>query len=62
MEAALAGGYAHLCAMANTKPVVGTPRWWKKTCKRRNVCGFAADAGAAAGEGLGDETPTDARR
>lgn len=60
MEAALAGGYAHLCAMANTKPVVGTPALVEKNlqkAERLRLCRLTQ--AAAAGEGLGDETPTD---
>ena len=60
MKAALAGGYAHLCAMANTNPVIETPALVEanlSTAKSLRLCRLTQ--AAAAGRQLGDETPTD---
>lgn len=60
MRAALAGGYAHLCAMANTRPVISTPALVEANLQKAEqlrLCRLTQ--AAAAGEGLGDETPTD---
>ena len=60
MRAALAGGYAHLCAMANTNPVIETPALVKANLKKAaslHLCRLTQ--AAAAGNQLGDETPTD---
>jgi dihydroorotase len=60
MRAALAGGYAHLCAMANTNPVISTPALVEANLQKAEqlqLCRLTQ--AAAAGENLGDETPTD---
>ena len=60
MRAALAGGYAHLCAMANTNPVIETPALVEANLKKAaslRLCRLTQ--AAAAGNQLGDETPTD---
>ena len=60
MRAALKGGYAHLTAMANTNPVMETPQLVAENhdkAKRLQLCHLTQ--AAAAGEALGDETPTD---
>ena len=60
MRAALAGGYAHLCAMANTRPVIETPALVEanlKKAKSLRLCRLTQ--AAAAGKALGDEVPTD---
>jgi len=60
MRAALKGGYAHLIAMANTNPVMATPALVSANHEKANqlhLCKLTQ--AAAAGEALGDETPTD---
>lgn len=60
MRAALQGGYAHVCAMANTKPVIETPELVEanlRKASRLRLCRLTQ--AAAAGVGLKDETPTD---
>ena len=60
MRAALKGGYAHLIAMANTDPVMATPDLVTANHEKANhlrLCKLTQ--AAAAGEALGDETPTD---
>ena len=60
MKAALAGGYAHLCAMANTSPVVETPALVaanQQKAEALHLCRLTQ--AAAAGSRLGDEAPTD---
>ncbi|NLI54368.1 MAG: dihydroorotase [Clostridiales bacterium] len=60
MRAALKGGYAHLIAMANTDPVIATPMLVTQNhdkAKGLRLC--ALTQAAAAGESLGDDTPTD---
>ena len=60
MRAALKGGYAHLIAMANTNPVIATPALVEENhskAARLKLC--ALTQAAAAGEELGDSTPTD---
>lgn len=60
MKAALAGGYARLCAMANTSPVMETPALVETNQKKAaqlRLCRLTQ--AAAAGEHLCDETPTD---
>lgn len=60
MRAALKGGYAHLIAMANTDPVMATPDLVTANHEKANhlrLCKLTQ--AAAAGESLGDETPTD---
>jgi dihydroorotase len=60
MRAALAGGYAHLCAMANTHPVIETPALVEANLKKADslrLCRLTQ--AAAAGKTLGDEFPTD---
>ncbi len=60
MRAALKGGYAHLIAMANTNPVMATPalvRANHEKAKHLRLCNLTQ--AAAAGDALGDETPTD---
>ncbi|MEA4915174.1 MAG: dihydroorotase [Christensenella sp.] len=60
MRAALKGGYAHLTAMANTDPVMNTPALVVANHEKANqlhLCKLTQ--AAAAGEALGDETPTD---
>ncbi|HWQ06389.1 MAG TPA: dihydroorotase [Feifaniaceae bacterium] len=60
MKAALAGGYAHLCAMANTNPVMETPALVEANQRKAaslRLCRLTQ--AAAAGERLCDETPTD---
>ncbi len=37
MRAALKGGYAMLCAMANTNPVINTPELVEQTIKKRGA-------------------------
>jgi len=60
MRAALAGGYATLCAMANTSPVISTPALVlenQRKAESLRLCRlFQA---AAAGENLEDSVPTD---
>jgi dihydroorotase len=60
MKAALAGGYARLCAMANTSPAMETPALVeanRQKAEHLHLCHLTQ--AAAAGERLGDETPTD---
>lgn len=60
MRAALAGGYAHLCAMANTRPVIETPALVEASLRKAEslrLCRLTQ--AAAAGKGLGDAVPTD---
>lgn len=60
MRAALQGGYAHVCAMANTKPVIETPELVEANLRKASqlrLCRLTQ--AAAAGIGLKDETPTD---
>ncbi|MDL2258772.1 dihydroorotase [Eubacteriales bacterium OttesenSCG-928-K08] len=60
MRAALKGGYATLCAMANTKPVCATAGLVLQNHKKAEelkLCRLIQ--AAAAGEGLKDEIPTD---
>ena len=60
MRAALKGGYAHLIAMANTNPVMATPALVTanhEKAKHLHLCRLTQ--AAAAGDALGDETPTD---
>ncbi|MCE5189927.1 MAG: dihydroorotase [Eubacteriales bacterium] len=60
MKAALAGGYAHLCAMANTNPVIDSPSLVVTNlnqAKSLRLCRLTQ--AAAAGRQLGDEMPTD---
>lgn len=60
MRAALAGGYAHLCAMANTNPVMETPALVEANqAKASSLHLCRLTQAAAAGSQLGDETPTD---
>jgi len=59
MKAALKGGYAALCAMANTLPVTETPKQVEANhakAKELNLCDLYQ--AAAAGEGLNDEVKT----
>ncbi len=60
MRAALRGGYAMIVAMANTNPVCATPALVVQNhekAKTLRLCRLMQ--AAAAGEDLGDETPTD---
>lgn len=60
MRAALKGGYAHVCAMANTSPVLETPKLVQDNLDKAaslRLCRLTQ--AAAAGVGLKDETPTD---
>lgn len=60
MRAALKGGYAALCAMANTNPVCATPELVlanQKKAKDLRLCRLMQ--AAAAGENLEDKVPTD---
>lgn len=60
MRAALKGGFGYLCAMANTSPVMATPKMVEDNHKRAQalaLCGLTQ--AAAAGEGLKDEEKTD---
>lgn len=60
MRAALKGGYALLCAMANTNPVISTPELVEQNhekARRLKLCKLMQ--AAAAGENLEDEAPTD---
>lgn len=60
MKAALAGGYAHLCAMANTNPVIETPALVEANQEKAaslRLCRLTQ--AAAAGSRLGDDVPTD---
>lgn len=60
MRAALKGGYATLCAMANTNPVCETNDQICDILKRAESLNLAhLFQSAAAGKGLGDEVPTD---
>ncbi len=60
MRAALAGGYAHLCAMANTNPVIETPALVEANlAKAKSLRLCRLTQAAAAGEQLGDSEPTD---
>lgn len=60
MRAALSGGYATLCAMANTLPVTETPEQVEANHARAKALGLCRlYQCAAAGLGLNDETPTD---
>jgi len=60
MRAALAGGYAHLCAMANTAPVMDTPPLVTANLQKADALHLCRlTQAAAAGARLGDETPTD---
>ncbi len=60
MRAALKGGYAALCAMANTRPVMETPALVEANHRKAEALGLCRliQAGAA-GVGLGDAVPTD---
>lgn len=60
MRAALAGGFSTLCAMANTDPVCATPALVQANLDKAaalRLCRLVQ--AAAAGEGLGDQVPTD---
>ncbi len=60
MRAALKGGYATLCAMANTNPVINTPELVEQNhekARRLKLCKLMQ--AAAAGENLEDIIPTD---
>jgi dihydroorotase len=60
MHAALKGGYATLCAMANTNPVCATPELVlasHEKAKKLRLCRLMQSA--AAGENLDDQIPTD---
>ena len=60
MRAALRGGTATVCAMANTSPVLETPELVLANLRKAeelNLCTLIQ--AAAAGVGLNDETPTD---
>jgi len=60
MRAALSGGYATLCAMANTLPVCTTPELVQANHKKAEELGLCRlYQGAAAGEDLLDSAPTD---
>ena len=60
MKAALAGGYAHLCAMANTNPVMETPALVEANqAKAASLHLCRLTQAAAAGSQLNDEAPTD---
>ena len=60
MQAALAGGYATLCAMANTLPVTETPAQVEENLRRAQELSLCRlYQAAAAGKGLGDSIPTD---
>ncbi|MEL7610422.1 MAG: dihydroorotase [Bacillota bacterium] len=60
MRAALKGGFATLCAMANTDPVCETPELVERNHKRAEELRLTnLIQAAAAGIGLGDGTPTD---
>ncbi len=60
MRAALKGGYAMLCAMANTSPVCATPELVQKNHEKAAALGLChLMQAAAAGESLDDEVPTD---
>ena len=60
MKAALAGGYARLCAMANTSPAMETPALVEANQQKADALRLCRlTQAAAAGERLGDETPTD---
>ncbi len=59
MRAALKGGYALLCAMANTNPVISTPELVEQNhekARRLKLCRLIQ--AAAAGENLDDTAPT----
>ncbi len=60
MRAALCGGFSHVVAMANTSPVIDSPTLVEENLKkasRLRLCGLTQ--AAAAGDALGDATPTD---
>lgn len=60
MRAAAAGGFGTLTAMANTSPVCSTPELVlanQRKAEKLGLCRLVQ--AAAAGENLGDETPTD---
>lgn len=60
MRAALSGGFATICAMANTNPVIATPAQVQANLDRAaqlRLCRLVQ--AAAAGEGLRDEIPSD---
>lgn len=60
MRAALKGGYATLCAMANTNPVIATPELVEQNhekARQLKLCKLLQ--AAAAGESLEDTVPTD---
>ncbi len=60
MRAALKGGYAMLCAMANTNPVCSTPELVRANhgkAEKLRLCRLMQSA--AAGENLDDAVPTD---
>ncbi len=60
MRAALKGGYAAVCAMANTNPIIETPRQVLDNLERaKSLRLVRLVQSAAAGVGLKDETPTD---
>ncbi len=60
MRAALAGGYATICAMANTRPVLETAEQvLQNSEKAKSLRCCRLIQAAAAGIGLGDSTPTD---
>lgn len=60
MAAALKGGYAMLCAMANTNPICATPELVEENHKRARSLGMCRlMQAAAAGENLEDIQPTD---
>jgi dihydroorotase len=60
MRAALKGGYAMLCAMANTNPVCSTPELVQKNHEKASALHLCRlMQAAAAGENLDDAVPTD---
>ena len=60
MRAALKGGYAMLCAMANTNPVCQTPELVEENHKKARALRLCRlMQAAAAGENLDDAVPTD---
>ena len=60
MRAALAGGYVHLCAMANTNPPIQTPDQVEMNLAHAHALRLCRlTQAAAAGLNLKDEVPTD---
>ncbi len=60
MRAAVAGGFGTLVAMANTNPIIRTPEQVMENLRKSRALGLCTlIQAAAAGDTLGDETPTD---